>query len=243
VPRRTQWRGRGHESTSREGRTVVRRPRVGRSNSGEPLRPRGGDLRRAKALANFSRGRGDTWTYSGELDRAKSVGHREHGEPPRPSTSEGEIGRAQGAIREIGHEDGCLTSGRSLGRLGAISGELDGRVRGRGSPAAAGNRRRGQSAREGEVGHVGGRRGREMRQRARVRTRWSTASAEGAELTGQAHSVEKEERGVRGNGSATSDLGPRDRERESARVKKTGTDRSAPPGSERGRARARENCR
>jgi hypothetical protein len=31
---------------------------------------------RAKALANFSRGRGDTGTYSGELDRAKSVGHR-----------------------------------------------------------------------------------------------------------------------------------------------------------------------
>jgi hypothetical protein len=29
-----------------------------------------------KALANFSRGRGDTGTYSGELDRAKSAGHR-----------------------------------------------------------------------------------------------------------------------------------------------------------------------
>jgi hypothetical protein len=35
-----------------------------------------GNLRRAKALANFSRGRGDTGTYSGELDRAKSVDHR-----------------------------------------------------------------------------------------------------------------------------------------------------------------------
>jgi hypothetical protein len=33
-------------------------------------------LRRAKACANFSRGRGDTGTYSGELDRAKSAGHR-----------------------------------------------------------------------------------------------------------------------------------------------------------------------
>jgi hypothetical protein len=54
----------------------VRRPRVGRKNSGEPFRPRGGGLRRAKALANFSRGRGDTGTYSGELDRAKSAGHR-----------------------------------------------------------------------------------------------------------------------------------------------------------------------
>jgi hypothetical protein len=48
------------------------------------------------------------------------------------------MGRAQGAIREIGHGDGCLTSGRSSGRLGAVSGELDGRERGHGSPAAAG---------------------------------------------------------------------------------------------------------
>jgi hypothetical protein len=60
----------------REGRTAVRRSRACRSNSVEPFRPRGGVLRRAKALANFSRGRGDTGTYSGELDRAKSAGHR-----------------------------------------------------------------------------------------------------------------------------------------------------------------------
>jgi hypothetical protein len=31
---------------------------------------------RAKALANFSRCRGDTRNYSGKLDRAKSSGHR-----------------------------------------------------------------------------------------------------------------------------------------------------------------------
>jgi hypothetical protein len=41
----------------------------------------------AKALANFSRGRGDIGTYSGELDRAKLVGHRastadRHGRAP-----------------------------------------------------------------------------------------------------------------------------------------------------------------
>jgi hypothetical protein len=60
----------------REGKTAVRRSRVGRGNSGEPFWPRGGVLRRAKALANFSRGRGGTGTYSGELDRSKSVGHR-----------------------------------------------------------------------------------------------------------------------------------------------------------------------
>jgi hypothetical protein len=87
---------------------------------------------------------------------------------------------------------------------------------------------------------VGGRRGREIRRRARVRTRRSTVSAEGAELTGQAHSAEREERGARGNGSATGDPGPRDRERERARGRKTGANRSTPVGSERGREGVRE---
>jgi hypothetical protein len=54
----------------------VRKPRAGRSNSGEPFRPRGGDLRCAKVWASFSRGRGDTGTYSEELDQTKSAGHR-----------------------------------------------------------------------------------------------------------------------------------------------------------------------
>jgi hypothetical protein len=54
----------------------VGRPRVGWSNSGERSRPRGGDLRRAKAWAGFSRGRCTLGTNPGELDRAKSAGHR-----------------------------------------------------------------------------------------------------------------------------------------------------------------------
>jgi hypothetical protein len=54
---------------------VVRRPRAGRSNSGERFRPRGGDLRRDKAWAGFSKDRSDTGDYSGELDRAESAGH------------------------------------------------------------------------------------------------------------------------------------------------------------------------
>jgi hypothetical protein len=60
------------------------------------------------------------------------------------STGEGKIRRTQGAIREIGHGDKCLTSGRSSGRLGAVSGELDGRERGLGSPAARTERERGR---------------------------------------------------------------------------------------------------
>jgi hypothetical protein len=55
---------------------AVRRSRASRRNSSERFRPREGDLRRAKALAGFSRDRGDTGNYSGELDRAKSTGHR-----------------------------------------------------------------------------------------------------------------------------------------------------------------------
>jgi hypothetical protein len=55
---------------------VVLKPRAGRRNSDEPFRPRGGVLRRAKVWASFSRGKGDTGTYSRELDRAKSVDHR-----------------------------------------------------------------------------------------------------------------------------------------------------------------------
>jgi hypothetical protein len=47
------------------------------------------------------------------------------------------------------------------------------------------------------AGRVGGHRGRETRRRARVRTRRSTARVRGAELTGQAHSAEKE-KGTRG---------------------------------------------
>jgi hypothetical protein len=54
----------------------VRESRAGRGNSGERFRPRGGDLRRVKALAGFSRDMGDTGNYSSELDRANSAGHR-----------------------------------------------------------------------------------------------------------------------------------------------------------------------
>jgi hypothetical protein len=107
---------------------------------------------------------------------------------------------------------------------------------------------------------VGMRCGREIRRRARVRTRRSTTSAEGAELTGQAHGAEREERGARGNDSATGDPGPRDRERECtgegnlrrqigptgqrARVGgrargRTATNRRGPPVRQRGRTGAR----
>jgi hypothetical protein len=58
----------------REGRTAGGRPQADRRSSGEAFRPQGGGLRRAKAWASFSRG--TLRTNIGELDRAKSAGHR-----------------------------------------------------------------------------------------------------------------------------------------------------------------------
>jgi hypothetical protein len=41
------------------------------------------------------------------------------------------------------------------------------------------------------VGRVGGRHGRETRRRERVRTRWSTAGARKADLTGRVHGAKE----------------------------------------------------
>jgi hypothetical protein len=68
--------GKGHESKVREGRMAGRRPRADRRNFGEGFRPRGGDLRRAKALDSFRRGRGTLGTNTGALGRANLAGHR-----------------------------------------------------------------------------------------------------------------------------------------------------------------------
>jgi hypothetical protein len=118
TPRRTQWRGRGHESDGGDGRTAGRRSRVDRRNSGEGFRPRGGDLRRAKAWESFSRGRGDTGTYTGELDRAKLAGHR-------ASTAD-RRGRAPEMPKLAEHraELGKLSTGKGVSLRGGARGGL-----------------------------------------------------------------------------------------------------------------------
>jgi hypothetical protein len=106
-----------------------------------------------------------------------------------------------------------------------VSGELDGQERGHGSPAASGGvgrvreraelremrrgseRGHGRGSKKG-AGLVGGCRGREIRRCARVRTRRSMAGTGRADLTGRVHGTEREERGARGNGSATGEPGP-----------------------------------
>jgi hypothetical protein len=108
----------------REGRAAVRRPRAGRRNSGELFRPRGGDLRRAMAWAGFSRDRGDTGNYSGELDQAKSAGHcastvDRHGRAPAKNWTNKGLNKgnwARGRVSHLGADLG--EAGRGLRRAG-----------------------------------------------------------------------------------------------------------------------------
>jgi hypothetical protein len=95
---------------------------------------------------------------------------------------------------------------------------------------------------------VGGRRGREIQRRARVRTRRSTTRTGKAELTRQAHGAERE-KVTRGTMARRVAIRAREKERDIERERANGRRKLAPTGwphwvaSERGRARARENCR
>jgi hypothetical protein len=90
------------------------------------------------------------------------------------------------------------------------------------------------------VGRVGGHRGREIRRRARVRTRRSTASVKKAELTKLAHGAERE-KGTRGGNSSTlanqAHETHTERERANERRKLAPTGRPHWAASKRGRAR------
>jgi hypothetical protein len=116
-----------------------------------------------------------------------------------------------------------------------VSGELDGRERGRGSPTTFGGEGRARERailceirRGSECGHwrgskreagcVGGRRGREIWRRARVRTRWSTTSAGRAKLTGRVHGAERERRGAHGATAQRLANRTRETEREEGRT-------------------------
>jgi hypothetical protein len=88
------------------------------------------------------------------------------------------------------------------------------------------------------AGRVGGRCGREIRRRARVHTRRSTASAGRADLTGRVHGAERDKGARR---AMARQLANRAHEAERERAgEETGVDRSAPLGSEREREGARE---
>jgi hypothetical protein len=85
---------------------------------------------------------------------------------------------------------------------------------------------------------MGGRRGRETRRRARVRTRRSTASAKKAGLTRQAHGAEREKGARGGNDSALANQAhetERERKRERERTGKVNWRRQVGPIEQRAR--------
>jgi hypothetical protein len=108
----------GHESADRGGRTAGRRPRADRRDSGKAFQPQGGGLRRAKAWESFSGGRGDTRTYTGELDQTKLAGHR-------ASTAD-RHGRASAMPKLVKHRAklGKLSTGKGVSPWGGARGGL-----------------------------------------------------------------------------------------------------------------------
>jgi hypothetical protein len=77
------------------------------------------------------------------------------------------------------------------------------------------------------------RRGRGSRRHARVRACWSTAGARRAELTGKAHSVETERRGVRATAQRLAERARKTEKEEGRAGEAIGADKSAPLYSER----------
>jgi hypothetical protein len=114
----------GSPGLGREGENATansmtgKRPWADRRNSDEAFRPQGGGLSRAKAWESFSRGRGDTGTYTGELDRAKLASHR-------ASTADCN-GRAPGMPKLPEHRVklGKLSTGKGVSPRGGARGGL-----------------------------------------------------------------------------------------------------------------------
>jgi hypothetical protein len=75
-------------------------------------------LRRAKAWESFRRGRGDTGTYTEELDRAKLAGHR--------ASTANRHGRAPAMPKIVEHRAklGKLSTGKGVSPRGRARGGL-----------------------------------------------------------------------------------------------------------------------
>jgi hypothetical protein len=129
----------------------------------------------------------------------------------------GQIRYGQARIRKIKHGNRCLTSGRSLGWLGATSGGLDGWHGGRGTPAKPSDESRARERvglREMGQGIKCGCGGAQKGAGVRGQAMWLGISAcvhagprrfaGKAELTGRPHDAEREREraGARRNGSA-----------------------------------------
>jgi hypothetical protein len=158
--------------------------------------PRGKGLGRTEgtSVRHSGIGRGTLGTNAGELDRAKSAGHRAstancRGRAPAMP----KLAKHRARLRKLSTSKGVSPRGGAWGGLAR-------------SPAASGGEGR---AREREKLC-------EMRRGASAGHRRGSKQGAGCVV----HGAEREERGARGNNSATGELGPRGRERGSTRVKK-----------------------
>lgn len=75
--RRTHWQDSGHENGTGDERTTEGALRVGRGNSSEESRPRGGGIGDAKARSSSDEGRGTLWTTTEARNRANLDGNDE----------------------------------------------------------------------------------------------------------------------------------------------------------------------
>jgi hypothetical protein len=150
----------------------------------------------------------------------------------------------------------CLTSGRSSGWLGAVSGELDGRGSGRGSLAASGDvgraRERAELCEMRRGSKCGRWRGSKRELGARGWASWPRIPATCASARAPVHGEGSEggtdregprrrerEKGRAGKGSAPGRTGPRDRERRGTLVGRSNWRRHVGPSVQRARERAR----
>jgi hypothetical protein len=147
--RRTRWRGCGHETGVREGRTVGKRLWAGRDNSGEEFRPLGEAIDRDRAWFSSSGGGGALWGNVRALDGVGLAGHRAGAVSKRGRKPARTNWLQMGANREnqahermshLGAELGVAWRGlrraRRPARRARVSGEAE---------------RRGQSARESKA--------------------------------------------------------------------------------------------
>jgi hypothetical protein len=152
--RRTCWRGCGHETGVREGRTVGKRLRAGRDNFGEEFWPLGETINRDRARSSSSGGGGALWANIGALNGVGLAGHRADASSKRGCTPARPNWLQASVNRENQYGNGCLTSGWSSGSLGVASDELEDRHRRRESPAKlSGMGRERERARLCEIGH------------------------------------------------------------------------------------------
>jgi hypothetical protein len=233
---------------------------AGQDNSGEEFRPLGEAIGCDRVRSSSSGGGEALWANVGALDGVGLIEHHAGTASKRGRTPVRSNWLQVGANREIQARERMSRLGVELGVAWRGLRRARRPHGGHGSPAKlsgvckarerAGRceMERGCECRHGRCSKMNWGRGqsdvaKDSGERARVRARWSTASAGTAELTGGAHGTARERASAQGKGSASGKVGPQGREgrgKRGARVKGTGANSLAPLGRERERVSAGE---